>query len=72
MTSEKLLELIDETLAWASDISERWTGTLHEKLIDNQRVQLIEAVERGDLNKGYILLCDLGQTLDYAEKMETL
>lgn len=68
LTDEKLLDFIDETIEWSTEICEMWTGTLHEKLIDSQRAQLIKAVDEGDMKKAYILMCDLGQTLDYAEK----
>lgn len=68
LTDDKLLEFIDETIAWAVDIADMWTGTLHADLIDSQQAQLIKAVEQGDLKKAYNLMCDLGQTLDYAEK----
>lgn len=69
MTQDKLLEMIDETIAWASNISELWTGTLHADIIDSQQAQLIKAVDQQDYKKAYNLMCDLAQTLDYAEKV---
>lgn len=68
LTDDKLLDFITETIEWSYDISEMWTGTLHEKLIDTQRDQLIKAVGENDMKKAYNYMCDLGQTLDYAEK----
>jgi len=66
MTTKKLLGIIDNTIAWASDVSDIWTGTLFEKLIDLQQAQLIKAVEEEDFQRAYTLMCDLGQTLDNA------
>lgn len=68
ITNTQLLETVDDTLAWASDLSERWIGTTIGKVIDSQQAQLIKAVDEGDYEHAYNLLHHLGQTLDYAEK----
>lgn len=68
MPKDILLDYIDSTLAWASDVSEMWAGTLHEKLIDNQQAQLIKAVDEEDFELAYKKMCDLAQMLDFAEK----
>lgn len=68
LTNTQLLELIDETLAWASDVSEMWTGTLHAELIDQEQAKLINAVEKNDLEYARELVYNLAQTLEHAEK----
>jgi hypothetical protein len=63
-----LEEYVDDILAWASEIAEMWTGTLHEKYIDLQQAQLIKAMERKDYEKAEELMKDLAQALHYAEE----
>lgn len=68
LTNDQLLDLIEETLAWGSDVSERWSGTLHEKIIETQRARIKEAVNKNDLELAYSLVRDLAQTLEVSEK----
>lgn len=67
MTGE-LLESVEETVAWAAEVIELWTGTLHAEYIDYQRVQLMRAVDREDYDNVQKLLYDLAETLCYAER----
>lgn len=68
LTNEGLLNLIDETLAWASKISEMWTGTLYEKLIDSQMAQLTKAVEANDLKDAYTKVHTLIELVGVSEE----
>lgn len=68
ITNTQLLEIIDDTLEWASELSEQWTGTMVGRVINSQQAQLIKAVDNGDLELAYSLVHNLGQTLDYAQK----
>jgi hypothetical protein len=66
--NQQILDLIDNTLAWASDMSEQWTGTPYEKVIDGQQAQLIMAVGDNDLNRAHELVHSLARTLEQAER----
>lgn len=68
ITNNQLLELVDETLAWAVDVCEMWTGTLYEKIIDQEQARLIKAIDQHDYELAYNLVHNLAQTLEAAEK----
>lgn len=67
LTEEKLLAVVDETLSWGSELSEMWTGTQFEKLIDLHQSRVVKAVEHKDYKKVEALVGDLAQLLDHAE-----
>lgn len=60
LTVEQLIELTSETLAWANDLSEQWTGTMWERLITMKSDQL-----RSTMSQDAVY--DLAQTLEAAE-----
>jgi hypothetical protein len=65
MTQQQREELITQTLNWADDLSERWTGTLHEKIIFAQKSRLVNATDYESQDK---LLQDLVLTLENSER----
>lgn len=68
MSEEQILDLVDTTLAWGSEVAEMWAGTQYQEYIDSQQTQVISAVEHKDFEKIRTLVYDLAQTLTQAEK----
>lgn len=67
-TEDKILRFTDEALEQASELSERWEGTLVGNILDMQQQRLRDAIQREDLSKALIYLADLAQTINYAEE----
>lgn len=66
--NEKLDTIINETLLWADDLSEKWTGTMHEKIINIQKERLLTAVGKKDSELAQNFLYDLAQTLEASDQ----
>lgn len=66
--NKELLELIDRTLAWASEVSEMWTGTIHASIIDSQMAQLTKAVEVSDMGRAHRLVHILAQSVKNSQE----
>jgi hypothetical protein len=71
LTNDQLMDLVDETMRWGSEVSERWTGTLYEKQIDFQQANILKALERNNLDEVRKLVYDLAKYLDVAEEDST-
>ena len=65
---EQILDLIDTTLLWGSDVAEMWSGTQYEKQIDLQQAQVIKAAEQENWDKAETLVYGLAQFLHEAEE----
>ncbi len=68
MTDERLKQVATETVDWAKELSEVWTGTTTGKVIDSQLEGLTLAIKEDNLNLVSVLVLELAQTCDYAEK----
>lgn len=67
-TNDKLLELVDITIDWASELGEAWVATTTGRIIDNQREQLLSVVKANDLELAEVLVNNLAKTCAYAQK----
>jgi hypothetical protein len=68
MTETQLKTLVDETIEWANDLAETWTGTTMGNIINNQNNHLKDLVSQGEMNLASVAVLELAQTCDYAEK----
>ena len=68
ITNEQLLDLVDSTMKWATEVSELWTGTLYGKQIDLEKERLFESVRSGDTEQMKTQVTDLAQFLNQAEE----
>ena len=69
MTDERLKELVKETVEWANDLSETWSGTTTGHIIENQKKHVESLMKSKDFNLASIAVLELAQTCDYAEKV---
>lgn len=68
LTKEQLLETIDETVDWASDLGDQWVGTMIGRMLDAERDHLLEAVRREDLELASVMVLNLAMTCNHAEE----
>lgn len=67
---EQLINLVDATISWSAELSEKYTNTLIEGVIDLQQSQVIKAVEQNDIRKIQTSVFVLAETLANIEKEE--
>jgi hypothetical protein len=68
ITDAQVEELVTDTLEWAQEVSEKWTGTQWQEIIDSKRTELVYAVDKEDRETLMKITYDLARTVDYAEK----
>lgn len=68
ITNDKLLETVNETVDWASELGETFLATTTGRVLDNQRDELLRVVKSGDLELADVLVFNLAQTCTYAEE----
>ena len=68
MIEDRLEEVVDETVKWAEELSESWTGTTTGRILDSQKDRVQNAMSSGDTKLASVEVLQLAQTCDYAEK----
>ena len=68
MTDPKLLETVEKTVGWASELGDQWVGTLIGRMLDAERDYVLEAVKRGDPELASAMVLNLTKTCQHAEK----
>lgn len=68
MSNKELDGHIDVVMLEASELAEYWTGTLHERIIDHERAELIKVIETGDQEAIEALLPKIENTLALARQ----
>lgn len=66
-TNTQLIETVNETVDWASELAEQWVGTTTGRIIDNERDNLISLVKNNDLELASVSVINLAKTCQYAE-----
>lgn len=68
LTKEQLLETVEETLDWAGDLGDAWTGTTIGRILDNERDNLVSIVKANDLELASVAVLNLAMTCQHAEE----
>lgn len=68
LTKEQLLQTVEKTVDWASDLGDQWVGTMIGRMLDAERDNLLETVKRNDLELASVMVLNLTTTCNYAEK----
>lgn len=66
--NEQLLETVNETVDWASELGEQWAGTTLGRILDNERDNLLSVVKNNDLELASVEVINLAQTCMHAEE----
>lgn len=69
ITNDNLLNDINETIDWASELGEAWLGTTTGRVLDSQRETLRSVVKINDLELASVLVLNLAQTCVRAEEL---
>lgn len=69
MPADQLLDKVERTVDWASDLGDQWVGTLIGRMLDAERANVLEAVKRNDLELASVMVLNLVHTCQYAEKL---
>lgn len=68
MTDSKLLETVEKTVDWASELGDQWVGALIGRMLDAERDYVLEAVKRDDPELASVMVLNLTKTYQHAEK----
>lgn len=68
METNELQQRVLEVIARAQEVSEIWTGTLYEEVIELELSQLINAVSEDDTDRISKKIDELTKTLNKAEE----
>lgn len=66
-SNDQLLETINETVDWASEMGEAWVGTTTGRIIDSERDNLLSIVKNNNLELASVAVLNLAKTCQYAE-----
>lgn len=70
LANDQLLDTIRETIEWANELAEEWTGTTTGKIIDFEVTQLERAVNESDLELAQKLVYELALTCTKVDEQE--
>jgi len=68
LSKEKILEAVNKTVDRASDLGDKWIGTLIGKVLDDERDNLLYIVKEDNLELASILVLNLAMTCQHAEE----
>lgn len=68
MTDKSLERVVKDTIKWANELSETWSGTTTGHIIDSQKEHLEYLIEKKEMNLVSVQVLELIQTCKYADK----
>lgn len=68
LTHDQLLDLVETTLSWGSEVAEKWAGTLYQEQIDAQKELIRKELTNNNSKKVFDLVSGLALFLKDAEE----